>query len=139
MFNTYILISFQVASRGVFYLSGVFLILAGIFAKVGAVLTLIPDPVLAGNMIVSFAILVSIGLSYLQFIDLTSTRNMIILGTSLFLGLTVSSWTNANPGAIQTGNIHTLKGRIGLYYYKLLLFLLLLLLLFLLFLLSLLS
>nr|KAG5698782.1 hypothetical protein BaRGS_032201 [Batillaria attramentaria] len=48
----------------------------------------------------------AVGLSNLQYVDLSSTRNLFVLGVSLFLGLTVPKWLAqpANANAIDTGS-----------------------------------
>ena len=50
-----------------------------------------------------FGMVAAVGISTLQYIDMTSTRNLTILAVSLILGLMVPQWINANPAAIRTG------------------------------------
>lgn len=54
--------------------------------------------------------LLQVGLSYLQHVDLESMRNLLILGFSLYMGLSVpayfAAYTQANGhGPINTSNI----------------------------------
>ncbi|KAL3201425.1 hypothetical protein MRX96_012472 [Rhipicephalus microplus] len=46
----------------------------------------------------------AVGLSSLQFVDLNSSRNLFVLGASLFLGLCVPDWVRRHPAAIATGS-----------------------------------
>ena len=48
--------------------------------------------------------IVTVGLSNLQYVDMGSSRNMFIIGFSLFAGLSLPEWIKAHPGAIQTGD-----------------------------------
>ena len=47
--------------------------------------------------------IVAVGLSNLQYVDLGSSRNVFIIGFSIFAGLSLPEWIKAHPGAIQTG------------------------------------
>ena len=51
-----------------------------------------------------FGMITAVGLSNLQFIDLNSTRNLFVLGFSLFFSLTLPQWIKKNPGFQLTGN-----------------------------------
>lgn len=44
-----------------------------------------------------------LGLSALQYVDLRSSRNLYILGLSLFFPLVLCQWMQKNPGLINTG------------------------------------
>lgn len=43
-------------------------------------------------------------LLFLQYVDLNSSRNLLILGFSTFSGLVLPSWFQSNPGIIDTGD-----------------------------------
>lgn len=45
----------------------------------------------------------SLPLLSLQYVDLNSSRNLLILGFSTFSGLVLPSWFQSNPGIIDTG------------------------------------
>lgn len=45
----------------------------------------------------------AVGLSNLQFVDMNSSRNLFVLGFSIFFGLTLPNYLDSNPGAINTG------------------------------------
>ncbi|CAH1799894.1 unnamed protein product [Owenia fusiformis] len=94
----------RVGSRIVFQLAGGIILLAGMFGKFGAVMACIPDPVLGGSIFVSFSLLTALGLSSIRYVDMRSTRNHVILGTSLFGGLMSATWMKLHPGVIKTGS-----------------------------------
>jgi len=58
-----------------------------------------------GNTIVGLGMLVGVALANIQFIDVKSSRNLLILGVSLMLGLMFPFWVADNPGAINTGRV----------------------------------
>lgn len=45
----------------------------------------------------------AVGLSNLQFVDMNSSRNLFVLGFSMFFGLMLPNYLDSNPGAINTG------------------------------------
>ncbi|XP_060600865.1 solute carrier family 23 member 2-like, partial [Ruditapes philippinarum] len=77
----------KVASRAVFLTAGIILLVSGVVGKFGAVLTIIPDPVVGGVLTVLCGMIMASGLSTLKFIALDSTRNLTVLGTSLIVAL----------------------------------------------------
>ena len=81
----------------------VIMIIFGIFTKLGALFAYIPEPVVGGIFIVMFGMVAGIGLSNLQFVDLNSTRNLFIIGFSLFFGIQVPIFVK-DMDAIKTGN-----------------------------------
>ncbi|XP_025096395.1 solute carrier family 23 member 2-like [Pomacea canaliculata] len=94
----------KVASLRVFQLAGVLLIVCGMSGKVGAVLTLVPDPVVGGVLGVILGLVASVGLSIAFYADMKSLRNMTVLGVSLFFGLALPQWVSDYPDAIETGS-----------------------------------
>ena len=81
------------------------MIILSLIGKFGALFITIPDPVIGGIFIVLFGVLIAVGLSPLQFVDLNSMRNLFIIGFSMFFGLVLPFWLKRNPKAIQTGEI----------------------------------
>lgn len=69
--------------------SGLIMMVGAVLAKLGAVYVIIPEPVIAGVSIVKYAMITSMGLSTLHYVDLSSSRNLFILGLSLFLGISL--------------------------------------------------
>ncbi|KAK3601377.1 hypothetical protein CHS0354_037692 [Potamilus streckersoni] len=96
----------KVASRRVFQTAGIIMVVCGIIGKFGAVITLIPEPIIGGTLTVVFGMVSAVGISTLKSIDMGSTRNMTIFGISLLLGLMVPQWINdpKKAGSILTGN-----------------------------------
>ncbi|KAH7977958.1 hypothetical protein HPB49_004092 [Dermacentor silvarum] len=93
----------KVACRSVVQWAAVFMIGFGVVGKVGALFATIPDPIIGGVFCVMFAMIAAVGLSSAQCVDLNSSRNLFVLGSSLFFGLMVSHWTSRNPESIKTG------------------------------------
>ncbi|KAM7397174.1 hypothetical protein PAMP_020167 [Pampus punctatissimus] len=92
-----------VGSRLVLQTTGILMIVLGIFGKFGAVFITIPDPVIGGMFLVMFGMIAAVGISNLQYVDLNSSRNLLILGFSTFSGLVLPTWFHSNPGIIDTG------------------------------------
>jgi len=85
-----------VMSRHVVTFGAIFLIIAGLFPKVGALITTIPIEVLGGGVIVMFGMVAAAGISMLS--DVTwNRRNMMIFAVSLAVGLGLQ----LEPGALQ--------------------------------------
>ncbi|XP_037308195.2 solute carrier family 23 member 2 [Pungitius pungitius] len=93
----------KVGSRLVLQTAGILMIILGIFGKFGAVFITIPDPVIGGMFLVMFGMIAAVGISNLQYVDLNSSRNLLILGFSTFSGLVLPTWFHSNPGIIDTG------------------------------------
>ncbi|XP_058500313.1 solute carrier family 23 member 2 [Solea solea] len=93
----------KVGSRLVLQTTGILMIFLGIFGKFGAVFITIPDPVIGGMFLVMFGMIAAVGISNLQYVDLNSSRNLLILGVSTFSGLVLPTWFHSNPGVIDTG------------------------------------
>uniref|UniRef100_A0A672JC25 Solute carrier family 23 member 2-like n=1 Tax=Salarias fasciatus TaxID=181472 RepID=A0A672JC25_SALFA len=92
----------KVGSRLVLQTTGILMIILGIFGKFGAVFITIPDPVIGGMFLVMFGMIAAVGISNLQYVDLNSSRNLLILGFSTFSGLVLPTWFHSNPGIIDT-------------------------------------
>ncbi|KAK3759774.1 hypothetical protein RRG08_041730 [Elysia crispata] len=92
-----------VASRRVFQVCGVIYILCAVIGKFGAVFLTIPLPVLGGTMLVMIGLFIGVCISYLEAINLRSTRNIAIIGIGLLLGLMMPYWATTNPDKINTG------------------------------------
>jgi xanthine permease len=79
----------RVASRSVVAISGIILMILGIFPKFGALVSIMPSPVLGGAGIIMFGMVVSAGIKTIQRVELNN-RNMLILAISLGIGLGVT-------------------------------------------------
>ena len=91
----------KVGSRRVIQVGGLIMILFGLFSKFGALFVTIPEPIIGGIFCIMFGMVSSVGLSNLQFINLNSTRNLFILGFSIFFGLALSKWVSANGSSFD--------------------------------------
>ncbi len=85
-----------VMSRHVVTIGAVFLIFAGLFPKVGAVISTVPIEVLGGGVIVMFGMVVAAGISMLSDVH-WNRRNMVIFAIALSLGLGLQ----LEPSALQ--------------------------------------
>ncbi|XP_060067638.1 solute carrier family 23 member 1-like [Ylistrum balloti] len=94
----------KVGSRRVVQIGGCMMLILGCLGKFGAMFVTIPDPVIGGMFLIMFGMVVSVGLSNLQYVDLSSSRNLFVLGTSLFFGLAFPVWIKGHPNRIDTGN-----------------------------------
>ncbi|MBU3188868.1 purine permease [Clostridium bowmanii] len=79
----------KVASKSVVAISGIILMVLGIFPKFGAIVAIMPNPVLGGAGIIMFGMVVSAGIKTLKDVELNN-RNMLILAVSLGVGIGVS-------------------------------------------------
>ncbi len=77
-----------VASRFVTIIAGIILMLAGIFPKIGALVSIMPSPVLGGAGIMMFGMIAVGGFKLLQEVDLNK-RNSLLVAISMGLGLAV--------------------------------------------------
>ncbi len=78
-----------VASRHVVALTGVFLVLAGLFPIIGALVVTIPQSVLGGAGLMMFAMILAAGVQMLANVE-HNKRNGLIIAVSLGCGLAVS-------------------------------------------------
>ncbi|CAG0886323.1 unnamed protein product [Cyprideis torosa] len=92
-----------VGSRRVIQYSALLMLVSAVIGKFAALFSTIPAPVLGGTFCVMFGVIAAVGLSNLQYVDLDSSRNLLIVGFSLFIGLAVPWWVKENKGAIETG------------------------------------
>ena len=79
------------------------MVILAVFGKFGALFATTPEPIIGGVFIIMFGMVTAVGLSSLQFVDLNSTRNLFVLGFSIFIGLVVPKWVKQNDDAINTG------------------------------------
>ncbi|XP_072988668.1 nucleobase-ascorbate transporter 3-like [Typha latifolia] len=84
----------RVGSRRVVQISTAFMIFFSIFGKFGAIFASIPLPIFAAIYCVLFGLVAAVGISFAQFANNNSLRNLYILGLSLFLGVSVPQYFN---------------------------------------------
>lgn len=88
---------FQVGSRRVIQYGAAMMLLLGLVGKFSALFASLPDPVLGALLCTLFGMITAVGLSNLQFVDLNSSRNLFVLGFSIFFGLMLPSYLKQNP------------------------------------------
>ncbi|OWF41416.1 solute carrier family 23 member 1-like isoform X2 [Mizuhopecten yessoensis] len=86
----------KVGSRRVVLVAGMMMMFFGCFSKMSAFVVTVPDPIIGAAFIVLFAVLTAVGGSNLQYADLNSPRNMIVMGMALFVGLALPPWLTDN-------------------------------------------
>ena len=82
----------KVASRHVVMLGAGFLVLLGFFSKFGALVATIPEPIVGGLYTALFGLISAVGIQQLARADLSSDRNLMIAGLSLFMGLSMPAY-----------------------------------------------
>ncbi|CAL1539216.1 unnamed protein product [Lymnaea stagnalis] len=93
----------RVVSRRVFQVCGLIYIMFAFFGKAAAVFITIPYPVIGGVSIIIRGVFIGVILSYLQAVNMNSSRNRSIIGIALLLGFMMPHWVNKNKDAIDTG------------------------------------
>ncbi|KAF7817527.1 nucleobase-ascorbate transporter 3 [Senna tora] len=96
-----------IGSRRVVQISCGFMIFFSIFGKFGAFFASIPLPVFAAIYCVLYGIVAAVGISFIQFANNNSMRNLYVLGLTLFLGISIPQYfvTNTSPdghGPVRT-------------------------------------
>ncbi|XP_061558608.1 solute carrier family 23 member 1 isoform X6 [Phycodurus eques] len=93
----------KVGSRRVVQYGAGIMLLLGCVGKFTALFASLPDPILGGMFCTLFGMITAVGLSNLQLVDLNSSRNLFVLGFSIFFGLTLPAYLDAHPKSIDTG------------------------------------
>ncbi|XP_058272293.1 solute carrier family 23 member 1 isoform X2 [Hemibagrus wyckioides] len=93
----------KVGSRRVVQYGAIIMLLLGTIGKFTALFASLPDPVLGGLFCTLFGMITAVGLSNLQSVDLNSSRNLFVLGFSMFSGLMLPNYLDTHPGSIKTG------------------------------------
>ncbi|GFY88942.1 Xanthine/uracil permease family protein [Actinidia rufa] len=100
----------RVGSRRVIQISAGFMIFFSILGKFGALFASIPFTIFAAVYCVFFGLVASVGLSYLQFTNMNSMRNLFITGVAMFLGLSIPEYFREYTAAALHGPSHTEAG-----------------------------
>ncbi|KAM4620449.1 solute carrier family 23 member 1 [Polymixia lowei] len=93
----------KVGSRRVVQYGAGIMFLLGSVGKFTALFASLPDPILGGMFCALFGMITAVGLSNLQTVDLNSSRNLFVLGFSIFFGLTLPNYLDTHPGSVNTG------------------------------------
>ena len=102
----------KVTSRRVFSMAAIIIIIAGLFPKLSAFLTTIPDPVIGGATISVFAMITMNGIRLLTKQPLTA-RNTTIIGLSVAIGVGFTSVVTEAAAAGVNFMPATLKTAVG--------------------------
>ncbi|XP_068645071.1 nucleobase-ascorbate transporter 2 [Aristolochia californica] len=108
--NVGLLGSTRVGSRRVIQISAGFMIFFSILGKFGALFASIPFTIFAAVYCILFGLVASVGLSFLQFTNMNSMRNLFITGVSLFLGLSIPQYFYEYTAYAGHGPAHTGAG-----------------------------
>lgn len=100
----------RVGSRRAVQISTAFMIFFSIFGKFGAFFASIPLPIFAAIYCVLYGIVAATGISFMQFANNNSMRNIYKLGLSLFLGMSISQYFVMNTDASGHGPVKTNGG-----------------------------
>ena len=103
----------RVGSRRVVQAGAVMMILLGMVSKFGALFTTIPQPIVGGMYCAMFGMIVAVGLSNLQFVDLNSARNLFILGFAFFMGLSVPEYFAQQPMQFEPAWVASILNTLG--------------------------
>lgn len=87
--------------RPIFWASGL-LMGMGLLPKIGALVTIIPTPVLGGAMLVMFTMIAVQGIKMLINVDLNDNRNLLVIAISIGLGLGVTVYPQLFQALPQT-------------------------------------
>lgn len=87
----------RVGSRAVIQAGAGLMMVLAVIGKFGALFASIPGPVVGGMYCAMFGMIVAVGLSNLQFVNLNSSRNLFIIGFSFFMGLSIPEYFRQNP------------------------------------------
>ncbi|XP_040997842.1 nucleobase-ascorbate transporter 3-like [Juglans microcarpa x Juglans regia] len=86
----------HIGSRRVVQISTAFMFFFSIFGKFGALFASIPLSIFAAVYCVLFGIVAAVGISFIQFANNNSLRNLYVLGLSLFLGISIPQYFVTN-------------------------------------------
>ncbi len=81
-----------VASRYVVQVGAAVMLIVGFVGPFGKLVATIPDPIIGGLFLAMFGQIVAVGLSNLEYVDLNSSRNVFVVGFSLFAGLAIPAY-----------------------------------------------
>nr|XP_060629302.1 solute carrier family 23 member 3 [Anolis sagrei ordinatus] len=87
------------------WLAALACVLLGLSPRLMGLLTTIPLGIHGGVLCVTYSVAVGTGISYFQYTDIDSGRNIFIVGFTMFMGLLVPRWLFAAPGSLRTGCI----------------------------------
>ncbi|KAG0519847.1 hypothetical protein BDA96_08G021600 [Sorghum bicolor] len=108
--NVGLLGSTRIGSRRVVQISAAFMIFFSILGRFGALFASIPFTLFAAMYCVLFGYVGAVGLSFMQFTNMNSTRNLFVLGVSLYLGISIPNYFHQFTTSYQREPAHTRAG-----------------------------
>lgn len=93
----------KVASRQVVLNSALIMIGVSFFAKLCGFFSTMPAPLIGGVLFIICGIITAVGISIVQFVNLDKTRNLFIVGISIFSGICLPEYFKAHPQDIHFG------------------------------------
>ncbi|XP_027534624.1 solute carrier family 23 member 3 isoform X2 [Neopelma chrysocephalum] len=93
----------QAGSRLSVQISALACLVLGMSPRLAGLLTRIPLAVHGGVLCVTYAVAVGTGISYFQYADIDSGRNIFIVGFAMFMALLVPRWFSAALTHLATG------------------------------------
>ncbi|KAL5558183.1 hypothetical protein UlMin_034394 [Ulmus minor] len=97
----------HIGSRRVVQISTAFMFFFSIFGKFGAFFASIPLPIFGAIYCVLFGIVAATGISFVQFTNPNSMRNVYVLGLTLFLGISIPQYFISNTSGDGNGPVET--------------------------------
>ncbi|XP_020693856.2 nucleobase-ascorbate transporter 11 isoform X1 [Dendrobium catenatum] len=97
--NIHTLDATKMASRKALSFGAVFLILFSFVGKVGALIASIPLALAAAVLCFTWALIVALGLSTMQYTQSACSRNMLIVGFTLFISLSIPAYFQQYPSS----------------------------------------
>ncbi|NWH80850.1 S23A3 protein, partial [Piaya cayana] len=94
----------QAGSHFSVQVSALVCVVLGMSPRLAGLLTRIPLAVHGGVLCVTYTVAVGIGISYFQYADIDSGRNIFIVGFAMFMALLVPRWFSAAPAHLATGS-----------------------------------
>ncbi|XP_066477318.1 solute carrier family 23 member 3 [Tiliqua scincoides] len=85
------------------WISALACVLLGLSPRLTGLLATIPLAVHGGILGVTYSVAVGTGISYFQYTNIDSGRNIFIVGFTMFMGLLVPKWLFTTPGSLATG------------------------------------
>lgn len=90
--NIHTLDTTKMANRRALQLGAALLVIFSLFGKIGALLASIPVALAASVLCFTWALIVALGLSTMRYTQAASSRNMIIVGFTLFISLSIPAY-----------------------------------------------
>ncbi|KAJ7556053.1 hypothetical protein O6H91_05G066600 [Diphasiastrum complanatum] len=97
----------RVGSRRTVQISAIFMIVFSILGKFGGIVASIPQPIVAAIFCVLDGIIATAGISFLQFANVNSPRNLFVIGFTLFMGFSVPQYFNVFRLTTGHGPVNT--------------------------------